>query len=72
MSIDPMCEKYYWISPYVYCKNNPIIRIDPDGRDDYQLNRDGTMTLLKKQKMNFIIFMQQILKVNWIEELLCG
>lgn len=53
MSIDPHCEKYYWISPYAYCKNNPIIRIDPDGRDDYQLNRDGTMALLKKTDDQF-------------------
>lgn len=33
MSIDPLCEKYYWISPYVYCMNNPIRYVDPDGRD---------------------------------------
>lgn len=32
MSIDPDCERYYWISPYVYCANNPIKFIDPDGR----------------------------------------
>lgn len=24
MSIDPLCEKYYWISPYAYTANNPI------------------------------------------------
>lgn len=24
MSIDPHCEKYYWISPYAYAFNNPI------------------------------------------------
>ena len=33
--IDPLAEKYYNVSPYVYCHNNPISRIDPDGRDDY-------------------------------------
>jgi hypothetical protein len=33
MSIDPHCEKYYWISPYVYAMNNPIKYVDPDGRD---------------------------------------
>ena len=32
---DPMCEKYYWLSPYLYCMNNPVNAIDPDGRDVY-------------------------------------
>lgn len=32
MSVDPMCEKYYWISPYAYCLNNPVKFVDPDGR----------------------------------------
>ena len=30
--MDPLCEKYYSISPYAYCANNPVNRIDPDGR----------------------------------------
>ena len=30
---DPLAEKYYSISPYAYCLNNPIIIIDPDGKD---------------------------------------
>ena len=32
LSIDPMAEIYYPISPYVYCANNPVNLIDPDGR----------------------------------------
>ena len=32
-SMDPMCEKYYNISPYMYCAGNPIRYVDPDGRD---------------------------------------
>lgn len=33
ISVDPLAEKYPNISPYVYCINNPINVIDPDGRD---------------------------------------
>jgi len=33
MSVDPLCEKYYWISPYAYCLNNPVKYVDPDGKD---------------------------------------
>jgi len=33
MSVDPLCEKYYWISPYAYCLNNPVKFIDPNGKD---------------------------------------
>jgi RHS repeat-associated protein len=41
MSIDPLCEKYYSISPYAYCANNPLRYIDPNGMsatDYYNLN----------------------------------
>ena len=34
ISRDPKFEKYFWMSPYHYCSNNPINRIDPDGRED--------------------------------------
>lgn len=29
--VDPLCEKYYNTSPYVYCGNNPVNAVDPDG-----------------------------------------
>jgi hypothetical protein len=35
MTIDPHCERYYWISPYAFCLNNPVRYIDPTGMDVY-------------------------------------
>ena len=32
---DPLSEKYYGISPYAFCNNNPINFVDPDGLDWY-------------------------------------
>ena len=42
-STDPMWYKYPHLSPYTYCSNNPIMRIDPDGRadDEWDINRRG-------------------------------
>jgi RHS repeat-associated protein len=33
-TMDPLAEKYYSISPYAYCSNNPIMHIDPTGKAD--------------------------------------
>ena len=34
-TMDPLAEKYYGISPYAYCANNPVRFVDPDGRKVY-------------------------------------
>lgn len=45
-SIDPLCEKYYATSPYVYCGSNPVNRIDWDGREwTYFTNAKGHTTI---------------------------
>lgn len=41
-SLDPLAEKNYNESTYIYCGNNPISRIDPDGMDWYQDNKGNT------------------------------
>ena len=33
--MDPLCEKNPDITPYHYCHNNPVVRIDPNGKADY-------------------------------------
>ena len=43
MSVDPLCEKYYSISPYAYCANNPINAIDLRG-DSITYIINSTMT----------------------------
>ena len=34
LSVDPLVDKNITTSPYLYCNGNPIMFIDPDGRDD--------------------------------------
>jgi len=33
MNIDALAEKYLNLSPYVYVADNPIVNIDPDGKE---------------------------------------
>jgi RHS repeat-associated protein len=48
--MDPLCEKYYGVSPYAYCGNNPMNRIDPDGRDVVIVGPLANMALLQLQE----------------------
>jgi RHS repeat-associated protein len=32
LSVDPLADDYPSLSPYIYCANNPIVYVDPDGR----------------------------------------
>jgi RHS repeat-associated protein len=41
LSVDPLAEKYPELSPYVYCHNNPINMVDPEGLTDYNVTSDG-------------------------------
>ena len=45
-SRDPMFEKYFWMTPYAYCANNPVKYVDPSGEHiEVTENEDGTYTV---------------------------
>jgi len=49
LSVDPLSDKYPHQSNYMYCSGNPMNRIDPDGRDDYEVNRrTGVIKFVRK------------------------
>lgn len=35
LSVDPMADQRSWVSPYSYCQNSPIGRVDPSGMLDW-------------------------------------
>ena len=52
MSVDPMSDKYPSLSPYAYCGNNPVMLVDPDGRDWYQNNETNYYTWFENKTDN--------------------
>ena len=42
-SMDPLCEKYYSVSPYAYCAGNPVNAIDPYGMDIWDIDINGNI-----------------------------
>ena len=51
--VDPSGEKYYNWTLYGYCKSNPVLRIDLDGKDDYVINNRGRVRLEFVNKNSF-------------------
>lgn len=58
-TMDPLCEKYYHISPYAYCGGNPVNRVDVDGdsiyfgpllQQDHDKKRDTAQMILQDLK----------------------
>ena len=54
---DPLSEKYYGISPYVYCLGNPISIIDPDGMDIWTMDEKGNVVWVKESDDHRLYYM---------------
>ncbi len=54
---DPMSEKYYGISPYVYCLGNPISIIDPNGMDIWTMDEKGNVIWVKESDDHRLYYM---------------
>ena len=57
--VDPLLEKYYGLSPYAYCGNNPLIYIDPDGKVVVALNKSAQKSILNtlsKEDLAYVRF----------------
>lgn len=47
LTMDPLAEKYYGVSPYAYCGGNPVMYIDPSGeawRKTVMAMQDGSIS----------------------------
>ena len=55
LSVDPMAAKYPSLSPYVYCANNPIKLVDPNG--DTLRFAEGVSQEFKEQFAQVVKFM---------------
>ncbi len=51
LSVDPMASARSWVSPYSYCQNNPVGRVDPTGAlvDEYIVTVDKNGRETKKR-----------------------
>ena len=58
LSVDPMAAKYPHQSNYVYCSNNPIMVVDPNGEDEY-FNEFGMYLGTDNSKTNNVRMIKQ-------------
>ena len=42
LSVDPLSDKYPSMSAFMYCAGNPVVLVDPDGRDIWIVGSDGS------------------------------
>ena len=63
LSVDPMGDKYPSMSPYVYCADNPVKLVDPNGEEVYVYgnteNKNTVINSLNDHFKNIIVKMDE-------------
>ena len=61
LSVDPMSDKYPSLSPYVYCADNPVKLVDPDGEEVWipGVDEKGNVTYTAEKGDNHDSFVKQ-------------
>ena len=73
MTPDPHAESYYDVTPYGYCHDNPVNKIDPNGKDDYYTSSGQFLFRDQKETDNIIIrnqflyYVKSITDAEWIK-----
>ena len=56
-TMDPMCEKYYDVSPYASCGDDPVNAVDPDGKQVRPQGKEEIamiLSTLQEEYRNFV------------------
>ena len=67
LSVDPMSGKYPHESNYVYCSNNPLKVIDPNGEDEWEVNESGYIRCIHNDKPDRLYAVSGTQKGEWGE-----
>jgi RHS repeat-associated protein len=73
LSVDPLAEKYFWTSSYIYCLNNPVKYTDPTGMEveadsKSQINILNTLSKRERKYVRFDengVLDKKLLKKSW-------
>ena len=65
LSVDPMAVKYPHQSNYVYCGNNPLKVIDPNGEDEWEVNQSGYVRHIQNDKPDRLYAVYGFGKDRW-------
>ena len=60
LSVDPMSDKYASLSPYVYCADNPVRCVDPNGEEIWipGLDEENNIVVTQEEGDDFNSFKQ--------------